>query len=186
MDNTNSIATINTNYLDTWKPIINSLISSPTSGVRNEGEATLILLKAYELGIGFGNAIPHIHVINGKTGIDIHIIKAIIHKPGSGIRTERTKNYQPIYQCVTYDKKVLRSDMLPNNSIRISKLSGNEDIIKSELNKGNIPYVIYTDNAGNPSIIDYITEYKFYRKKKDIDGNYITETITSSFIFVDK
>ena len=39
-------------------------------------------MRAQDLNLPFSTGIEHIHVINGKTGIDIHIVKALLSKAG--------------------------------------------------------------------------------------------------------
>lgn len=168
------------NLLDIWQPVITALVSSPTSGIKNEGDAMLVLLKAHELGIGFGNSIPHIHVINGKAGIDIHIIKAILSKPKTGIRWIKTNDFTPIYEVVLYTKIPTTTDILPDNAIRVSKLAGNP-MVDTLVADGKIPYVLKPNDQGKFVPIDYVTSYVFTRKKKDIDDTWFTETVKSSF-----
>lgn len=176
--------TPNTNLLAMWKPIIDSLVSSPGTGIKNEGDAVLVLLKAHELGIGFGNAIPHIHVINGKSGIDIHIIKAILSKPFTGVRWSKPKDFTPIYTAVLYTKAITDTENLPDNAIKVAKLSGNP-MVETLVAEGKVPYVLKPNAAGKFVPIDYITTYIFTRKKKDIDDTWITDTVTSSFTWTE-
>jgi hypothetical protein len=170
----------NNSLLSQWQPIINSLVESPGSGIRNEGDALLVLLKAHELGIGFANAIPHIHVINGKSGIDIHIIKAILTKPKTGVRWTLVNNFTPIFEAVLYTKITTDTMNLPENAIKVAKLSGNP-MVDKYVTEGKVPYVLKPNANGKYVPTDYITTYEFTRKKKDIDDTWIIDTYTSSF-----
>jgi len=179
-----SIANEQGSLLAQWKPIINSLVESPSSGIRNEGDALLVLLKAHELGIGFANAIPHIHVINGKSGIDIHIIKAILTKPKTGVTWKMINNFTPIYEAVLYTKAITDTQNLPDNAIKVAKLSGNP-MVDKYVAEGKVPYVLKPNTQGKFIPIDYITIYEFTRKKKDIDDTWIIDTYTSSFTWTE-
>jgi len=176
-----AVSTPNGNsLLSMWQPIIDTLVSSSGTGVKNEGDAMLMLLKAHELGIGFGNSIAHIHVINGKAGIDIHVIKAILSKPGTGVRWVKTNDFTPIYEAVLYTKAIIDTQNLPDNAIKVAKLSGNP-MIEKYVAEGKVPYVLKPNAQGKYVPIDYITTYEFTRKKKDIDGSWFTINEQSSF-----
>lgn len=171
------------NMIDTLKPIIKTLVESKYSGVRDEGQGLLLLMKAHELGIGFANAIPHIHIINDRAGIDIHIIKSILSKPRTGITWKKTRNYEAIYNCLQYNKIQVLSNNLPDGAVRVSQLSGNDEEVNSLIKDGKTPYVYIPNSKKEIVPVDYITEYVFTRKKKDIDDTWITEVVTSSFTY---
>lgn len=153
--------------------LFEQLAKDANTGVTSIGQAAMMFLKAKELNIGFGNAIPHMHVINGKTGIDIHIIRAILSKPSSGVRWTLIKNYEPIYQYITKDGKLLSGNLLPSN---ITILDNKEFALAKQA--GDKLIVTPVPDGNGYKIVDFVTEYKFIRKKKDIDGSfYIVEEI---------
>jgi hypothetical protein len=79
--------------------IFDDIAKNPNvKGITTAAQVLLLYVKAQELGVGFGNAIDHMHIINGKTGIDIHIAKAILLKAGKEIRWEKTMDYLPHYK----------------------------------------------------------------------------------------
>ena len=71
-------------------------IQSDKSGIKSIPEGLAILARAQDLNLPFSSCIEHIHVISGKTGIDIHIIKSLLLR--AGITWECTKDYVPQYQ----------------------------------------------------------------------------------------
>jgi len=175
-----NVAVINNNFSFTnWGDIIQSLVGSKSSGIKTVGEGALVLLKAKELNIGFANALPHIHLINGKTGIDIHIVKALLTKPSAGVRFECTRNYQPIYRYLhKRGVELIQHDStnVPSNYFVIDKFKDNEAVVSRVIADGNYPVVFLDkDDKGNGLIYDYLTEYTFTRKKQDIDGTWYTD-----------
>lgn len=167
--------------------VLETLAKGANTGVKNVGDAILILAKSQELGIGFGNALPHMHVVNGKPGIDIHIIKAVLGKPGTGVRWIQLKDYEPVYRYFDktgniYDGK----DALPEDYIILPTPAALKEY---DGDKYPVTYMVSGDGKKVPfkriDPIDYVSSYKFIRKKKDIDGTYFTETLISSFTWRD-
>ena len=78
------------------------LMKIMSKGALSKGKSAEALLAMYlksrELGIGFASAADHMQVINNKTGVDIHIIKALLLKAGSSIWWEKLKDYEPRYK----------------------------------------------------------------------------------------
>lgn len=123
----------------------------------------VMYVKSRELGIGFASAADHMHVVNGKTGVDIHIIKALLLKAGSSIWWERTRDFEPQYQYTDGSNFWIRSinddlsKSLPlecayvydKNSTEKAKADGKTPVWKSDL-----------------SPVDWITTYNFFREIK--------------------
>jgi len=160
--------------------------AAATTGVKSKGEALMIFQKAAELGIGAANAIPHIHLVNGKAGIDIHIVKAILSRPSSGVTWELIDDFKPLYNY-SDGTNTYTNDTLPKNYVILSKLSGNPQV---EIEKANgnhpvaiVPKVVIVKGKPVRTIepIDYITTYKFKRVKRNLKGDWIEVTTTSSF-----
>ena len=72
------------------------IVRSKKGGIENVNDGLAVLMRAQDLGLPFSSCIEHIHVINGKTGIDIHIVKALLSKVGVTWRC--LKDYQPLYE----------------------------------------------------------------------------------------
>lgn len=150
--------------------LFETIAKSANSGVQDAGQGILIFQKAKELGIGWGNAIPHMHVVNGKTGIDIHIVKAILSRPGSGVTWECLEDFKPLYRYSDGNKIFNTEDEIPEDCIIVSKLS-------DKVPDGKRPVVILPEyNEKKEAVVrpyDYRTKYIFRRTKRDIDGNFI-------------
>lgn len=77
--------------------VIKRLMTSEKSGIKSIGDGIAIMQRANDLGLPFSTCVEHIHVINGKTGVDVHIIKALLLKAG-GITWKQTKDMTPLYK----------------------------------------------------------------------------------------
>ena len=166
--------------------------ASAVTGVKSKGEFLMIAQKANELGIGFANAISHMHVVNGKAGIDIHIVKAILSKPSNGITWEKIDDYKPLYNY-SDGVNTFTYDTLPENYIILPKLSGNPNVEKYR-NEGKIPVAILPTITVDPKTkqqvrsivpIDYSTTYKFTRLRKQPNGEWIKVHTISNFKWSD-
>ena len=70
--------------------------SSKNGGITSVADAIAIAIRAKELGLPFTACAEHVHVINGKTGADIHIIKGLLSR--AGCTWKCLKDYQPLYE----------------------------------------------------------------------------------------
>lgn len=75
---------------------IKKIMTSPKSGITSVADGLAVLMRAQDLQLPFSSCLEHIHVINGKTGIDIHIIKSLLSR--AGVVWKCTKDYAPQYQ----------------------------------------------------------------------------------------
>lgn len=76
--------------------LLTKVMRSDKGGIKSVNDGLAILMRAQDLNLPFSTCIEHIHVINGKTGIDIHVIKALLSKAGCTWRC--LKDYQPLYE----------------------------------------------------------------------------------------
>lgn len=72
------------------------MMTTDKGGIKSVNEGLAILLRAQDLQLPFSSCIEHIHVISGKTGVDIHIIRSLLSR--AGVTWECTKDYAPQYQ----------------------------------------------------------------------------------------
>lgn len=72
------------------------LSRSDKGGVKTVNDALAIAMRAQALNLPFGTALDHVHVIQGKTGVDIHIIKALLLR--GGCTWKPLKKYHPLYE----------------------------------------------------------------------------------------
>ena len=75
---------------------LKKFMSSEKGGIKSVADGIAILTRAQDLQLPFSTCIEHIHVINGKTGIDIHIIKSLLSR--AGVVWDCIKDYTPQYQ----------------------------------------------------------------------------------------
>lgn len=97
--NANSMTDINLfnpDQLAAAKNFLTEVMRSDKGGIKSVNEGLAVLMRAKDLNLPFSTCIEHIHVINGKTGIDIHIIKALLSR--AGCTWNLVKDYQPLYE----------------------------------------------------------------------------------------
>ena len=75
---------------------LTKVMRSKKGGFDNINDGLAVLMRAQDLNLPFSSCLEHIHVINGKTGVDIHIVKALLLKAGCTWRC--LKDYQPLYE----------------------------------------------------------------------------------------
>lgn len=75
---------------------LGKVIKSGKGGITSVADGLAVLMRANDLGLPFSTCIEHIHIINGKTGVDIHIVKALLSK--AGCSWVCNKDYQPLYE----------------------------------------------------------------------------------------
>lgn len=128
---------------------LNKIMRSDKGGIKNVNDGLAILMRAQDLGLPFSTCIEHIHVINGKTGIDIHTIKALLSR--AGCTWELVKDYQPLYEY-TDGFNVYIDGSFPDYVVRCNSYKEATDKSKSDNNK-EIVYVYpvkwYQDFKGN-------------------------------------
>lgn len=170
--------------------ILASLAKDPKTGLKSAQNAVLILEKSKELRIGWANAISHLHFIKDKLGIDIHIIKAILSRPGTGIIVKKIEDHKPIFRYTDGSSFYEGDRMLPDNALVVNKLPKSDAADYD----ASICYVVRVPTNVAPANkqpvwqyfpIDWRTTYEFTRKKKDIDGSWITVTEIGSFSWLE-
>ena len=95
-DTINAINLFDEKQLIAAENFLTKISRSEKGGIKSVNEGLAILMRAQDLKLPFSSCLEHIHVINGKTGIDIHIIKALLSKAGCFWRC--VKDYQPLYE----------------------------------------------------------------------------------------
>jgi hypothetical protein len=109
--------------------LILRLMRSDKSGIKSVQDGLAILARTQSLNLPFAPCIEHIHVINGKTGVDIHIIKALLLKAACTWR--RTKDYQALYEYTdginVYCDGALPADAVKCISIKEAEAKRKED-----------------------------------------------------------
>ena len=120
-------------------------MSSEKGGIKSIADGLSILARAQDLQLPFTTCIEHIHVINGKTGIDIHIIKSLLSR--AGIVWKCTKDYVPQYQY-TDGNTIYLETQLPQYCVKCRTPKEAIEVTKDET-VGVYPVHWYADLKGN-------------------------------------
>ena len=121
------------------------IMRSDKGGIKSVNDGLAIMMRANDLQLPFSTCIEHIHVINGKTGVDIHIIKALLSR--AGVTWECTKDYAPQYQYTDGDN-IYNETQIPTycvkcRSAKEAEAATTEDVV------GVYPLRWYADLKGN-------------------------------------
>ncbi len=117
--NVNGLTSINLlepEQLEKAKVFLTQVMRSKKGGLTSVEDGLAMLMRAQDLKLPFSTCLEHIHVINGKTGVDIHVIKALLLRAGT-ISWECTKDYVPLYEY-TDGNSVYVEDKLPSYAIK--------------------------------------------------------------------
>lgn len=120
-------------------------IQSDKSGIKSIQDGLAILARAQDLNLPFSSCTEHIHVINGKTGVDIHIIKSLLLR--AGITWECTKDYIPQYQY-TDGNTIYLETQIPQYCVKCRTPKEAEDSTKDNI-VGIYPVQWYVDLKNN-------------------------------------
>ena len=147
--NLNAVNLFDEKQLVAVENFLTKIIRSDKSGIKSVNDGLAILLRAKDLGLPFSTCIEHIHVINGKTGVDIHILKALLLK--AGVTWKIIKDYTPLYEY-TDSINVYEEDKLPEYAIKCkSNKEADEKIAKDDSDDHIYVYPVkfYRDVQGN-------------------------------------
>lgn len=114
-------------------------------GVKSLADGLAILARSQDLQLPFTTCVEHIHVINGKTGIDIHIVKALLSR--AGVVWKCTKDYTPQYQY-TDGNTIYLETQIPEYCVKCRTSEEAEKITKDNT-VGIYPVQWFTDLKGN-------------------------------------
>lgn len=124
---------------------LKKIIATDKGGVKSVNEGLAVLMRAQDLRLPFSTCIEHIHVINGKTGVDVHIVKALLSR--AGIVWELTKDYVPQYKYTdgnsVYDETLLPDYCVKCRTSKEAEEKTTDDVI------GVYPLRYYKDLKGN-------------------------------------
>lgn len=128
---------------------LTKIMRSEKGGIKSVNDGLAVLMRAQDLGLPFSSCLEHIHVINGKTGIDIHIVKSLLLK--AGVTWRCIKDYTPLYEY-TDGFSVFIDNAFPDYVVRCK--SAKEASEKTDNNKDNdlvyvYPVKYYQDFNGN-------------------------------------
>ena len=124
---------------------ITRIMRSEKGGIKSIEDGLAIMMRAQDLQLPFSTCIEHIHVINGKTGVDVHIIKALLSR--AGVTWECTKDYAPQYQYTDGDN-IYNETQLPSYCVKCRSAKEAEAITTEDV-VGVYPLRFYADLKGN-------------------------------------
>lgn len=131
---------------------LTKIMRSEKGGIKSVNDGLAVLMRAQDLGLPFSTCIEHIHVINGKTGVDIHVIKALLLR--AGVTWKCVKDYAPLYEY-TDGINVYMDNAIPDYCIKCLSSKEADAKAKADIEKG------INDNV-------YIYPVKWYQ---DFNGN---------------
>ena len=121
------------------------MMTTEKGGIKNVNEGLAILMRAQDLQLPFSSCIEHIHVIQGKTGIDVHIIRSLLSR--AGVTWECIKDYTPQYQY-TDGNTIYIETQLPDYCVKCRTAKEAEEKTDGET-VGVYPVKWYQDLKGN-------------------------------------
>lgn len=124
---------------------LKKFMSSEKGGIKSVADGLSILARAQDLQLPFTTCIEHIHVINGKTGIDVHVIKSLLSR--AGVVWKCTKDYTPQYQY-TDGNTIYLETQLPDYCVKCRTAKEAIDATKNDT-VGVYPVQWFTDLKGN-------------------------------------
>ena len=148
----NTINFFDSKQLVAAENFLTKVMRSEKGGIKSVNDGLAVLMRAQDLGLPFSTCIEHIHVINGKTGVDIHIIKALLSRAGVSWRC--LKDYAPLYEY-TDGINVYVDNAFPDYAVRCISQKEAEAKAKADIEKGINDFV-------------YIYPVKWYQ---DFNGN---------------
>lgn len=128
---------------------LTKIMRSEKGGIKTINDGLAVLMRAQDLDLPFSTCLEHIHVINGKTGVDIHIIKALLLKAGCTWRC--VKDYQPLYEY-TDSINVYVDGSFPDYVVRCNSQQEAEEKAKADVAHDKVyvyPVKWYKDFNGN-------------------------------------
>ena len=179
-DTINAINLFDEKQLIAAENFLTKISRSEKGGIKSVNEGLAILMRAQDLKLPFSSCLEHIHVINGKTGIDIHIIKALLSKAGCFWRC--VKDYQPLYEY-TDGINAYTDDKLPDYAIRCKDKKEADELSEKDTEKEHIylyPTRYYQDLNGN-----IYKDYNFHLSQPILQNSFqypILNNIFYSFV----
>ncbi len=160
-DSLSNINLLNEEEMTAARAVLGSLIKTDKGGIKTVEEGVAMLVRAKSLNIPFGAALEHIHVINGKTGVDVHIVKALLLRAGCSWNC--TKDYQPLYEY-TDGINVFNDGTLPEYVVRCNNVTEAKAKREKDVNGDKMyvyPVKYYKDFNGNIYKDYQLSENKF-------------------------
>lgn len=128
---------------------IKRVMRSDKCGIKSIEDGLAIAMRAKDLRLPFSTCIEHIHVVQGKTGVDVHIIKALLVK--GSVSWEKIDDYRALYEYTdgfnAYDEDKLPQDCIKCLTSKEAQTKNTED--KEHEHIYVYPVKYYKDYNGN-------------------------------------
>ena len=124
-------------------------IRSDKAGIKSVQDGLAIAMRAKDLRLPFSTCAEHIHVVNGKTGVDVHIAKALLLK--GSVSWECIEDYHALYEY-TDGFNAYVEDKLPSGCIKVRNAAEATEKLKDNPDSDNIyvyPVKFYKDYNNN-------------------------------------
>lgn len=148
--NPNSLSKINLfddKQLVAAENFITKVMRSEKGGIKSVNDGLAVLMRAQDLNLPFSTCLEHIHVIQGKTGVDIHIIKALLSR--AGVTWECINDYTPLYEF-TDGYNIYNDGDFPDYVVRCKSSKDAEEKSKENEDKVYVyPVRFFKDFKGN-------------------------------------
>ena len=155
--------------------LFTALAKVSNSGIKTPEEGLLLYNKARALGIDWAIALGNMSAINGKIGLNIHLIKGILSVPINNIRWEYEMDYEPIYKYFTaLNDCITDDDFDPTVHVKVGFMN-----LKTPRNDGLIP-ITYAIDKSKKVIANRKTRIKFIRTYSN--GDVVTKYGEFSYI----
>lgn len=118
---------INPEHVILFEAYVKRLIGSGKSGIKSVPDAIAIFSKAREYNLPFLSCVEHIHSINGKTGLDIHLIRALLLK--AGVTWEKLQDFAPQYEYTDGSNVFVE---LPNGATKVVNMQAAKLLIEKD------------------------------------------------------
>lgn len=145
----NAINLFDPKQLAAAENFLTKVMHSKKGGIESVNDGLAVLMRAQDLGLPFSSCLEHIHIINGKTGVDIHIVKALLLKVGVTWRC--LKDYTPLYEY-TDGFNVYIDNNFPDYVIKCRNAKEASEKLANDKDSDNVyvyPVKWYQDFNGN-------------------------------------
>lgn len=143
----NSINLFDEKQLAAAENFLTKVMRSEKGGIKSVNDGLAVLMRAQDLNLPFSTCLEHIHVINGKTGVDIHIVKALLLR--AGVTWECIDDYTPLYEFTDSINVYVDGD-LPDYVVKCKSAKDAEEKSTNDPDKVYIyPVKFYKDFKGN-------------------------------------
>lgn len=148
--------------LEIMRVFAKEVVKSGLSPFKREADVILVLIRGKELGLPYGVSVNNMFAINGKTGMSVHLHKALLQK--AGVYFDLLEDFIPVYQFGMQKENATAGQpkvFVPVGTTIETKVEG---------------FVV------SPKIVDRQTTYYFEREiKMPLSGTIKTKKVTMSF-----